>query len=124
MRTLPAFAVGLLSIGAILVMFLPTSAIAGTTTTVIGWLIPDGPHWNNGIGAFVFPIMGVALFAGMGRVLQLEGDFGVTLVLAGLTIGGLLAMLSINASSNNVLPFTLVIIPGVDLLIWVWKGGG
>ena len=99
-------------------------AYANVTSTVTGWLFPDGTHWNNGIGALIFPIMGVGLFAGMGRVLDLEGSFSVTLILAGLTVGGLLSMLSLNASSTNVIPFALVIVPGIDLLIWIWKGGG
>lgn len=102
---------------------LPAYALS-TTTAITGWLFPDAAHWNNGFGALLFPIVGVGLFAGMGRIVGLTGDFSVTLILAGLTVGGLLAMLSLNASTNNVLPFALVLVPGVDLVIWMWKGNG
>ena len=116
---------GLIGAGLLFISF-PTIkvAFATSTSTVTGWLVPDGTHFNNAIGALLFPIIGVGMLAGMGRVIGLEGDFGVTLVLAGLTIGGLVSMLSLNANSSNVLPFALVVVPGADLLIWQWKGGG
>ena len=67
----------------------------------------------------------VGLFAGMGRILGLEGDLGVTLVLIGLTTGGLMGILALgNSTAGNLIPFALIIVPGVDLLLWVWKGGG
>jgi hypothetical protein len=116
---------GVLTLGlAGLAFILLPSPVHAVTITVTGWLVPDGTHFNNGIGALLFPIIGVGLFAGMGKVLDLEGDFGVTLILAGLTVGGAIGMLQIGASSSNVLPFALVVVPGVDLLVWMWKGGG
>ena len=94
-----------------------------STTTIIGWLVPDGAHWNNGIAAMLFPIIGVALFSIMARLLDQPGDMVVTFSLVGLTMGALVGMLSINASSSNVIPFAMPVVAAIDLVLWLWQGG-
>ena len=94
-----------------------------TTTTVTGWLIPDSAHFNNGIGALLFPLIGVGLFTSFPLILGYRGDLVVTMALVGLTIGSVMGMLSLTGSSNSVIPFALPVVAGADLLLWLWKGG-
>ena len=59
--------------------FFPSvSASTPTTTTLTGWLFPDGTHFNNAIAAILFPIIMVGAFTALGRVLGVDGDFNVT----------------------------------------------
>ena len=94
-----------------------------TTTTVTGWLVPDSTHFNNGIGALLFPLVGIGLFTSFPLILGYRGDLVVTMALVGLTIGSIMGMLSLTGSSNSVIPFALPVVAAADLLLWLWQGG-
>ena len=122
---LSGLAVGGIGVLAFLSVGLASPAFATTTTTIIGWLAPDGAHFNSGIPVLMWAMLGVALFTIVGRAMDLHGDVVVTLALLGLVLGSLMGMLSLgNSTIGNSLPFALPVVAGADLVLWLWQGGG
>ena len=102
-----------------------TTSFGASTTSVTGFLAPDGAHFNVGVSVLVWALLGVGLFTIMARVLDLHGDVIVTLALVGLVFGSLFGMLSLgNSTVGNSLPFALPVVAGVDLILWLWQGSG
>lgn len=112
---------GLCLLGIAFIASSPGTSAAQTTTSIVGWLAPSGAQWNVGIPVLIFALAGVALFSMMARFLDLKniGSFA----LLGLFVGSLLGILSLgNSTAGNVTPFGLIVIAGVDLVLYLWRG--
>lgn len=93
-----------------------------TTTTIIGWNVPDVTNLTNGIFAFLVPMAVMGLTVTMANLLGNKGSSNTFLMKFGLFVGCLLGMLSLNASAANVIPLALPIVAGIYLVTYLWKG--
>ena len=97
-----------------------------TTTTVIGWNVPNGTTFNNGLEILLFPLITMGLFVALPMVLGRKGDFVVTMALLGMLVGSIFGMLTITLSgvgSTGVIPFGVTVTSAVLFGVWMWKGG-
>lgn len=94
-----------------------------TTTTVIGWNVPSGTTFNNGLLFLIMPLAVMGLFAGFPMLFEQRGDIIVTLALIGFSIGSIAGLLSLTASNTTAYPFAIPIIAVLLLIFWIWRTG-
>ena len=104
-------------------IYLPSPAAAFySTTTVIGYAIPDATHLGYGVFLFIMPIAILALFLGLARGMDIGGPSGSFLIRFALLIGSLLGMLSLTASPLNYVPIAFPVVSALYVLTYLWKG--
>ena len=99
-----------------------SKAFADTTSTITGWLVPDGTHFGNSMILAILP-MGVMVF--MTWVVKgafgVEGDIGVYFALAGLLAGTVLSDLSASGSNTNAVPFADIFVVALLFFLYWWN---
>ena len=98
-----------------------------TTSTVIGWNVPSGTTFSNGLEVLVFPLVMMGLFVAIPIAFDRKGDFVVTMALLGMLVGSIFGMLTITltgAGSTGVIPFGVLVTSGILFGVWMWRGGG
>lgn len=110
---------------AMLLYFVPRlpEAIAATTTTVTGWNVPSGTTFQHGLVALVLPMATMSLFASLPMIVDQRGPIVVTMALIGLTLGSIIGMMSLTATGATDISFGFVVVSGLFLVLWLWKGG-
>lgn len=102
------------------------TTISGTvyvysTTSVIGWLMPDSAHFSNSLLLTIFPLMGMVLVVMIPKMFHRKGDVVVYFALGGLFLGSILADMSTNNSPTNAVPFGIIVTIGILLFCWWWN---
>ena len=125
-QIVPLVALGLMAFALIIYAgpSIPSVMASTITTTIIGWNVPNATNLGNGIVALILPFTVMAMFAGIPLLFEQRGDSIVTMALTGFTIGSVAGMLSLTAVSATIIPFAMVIVSGIFLVIWLWKGAG
>lgn len=95
--------------------------VTTTTTTIIGWNVPSGPTFSNGLLFLVMPLATMGLFAGLPMLFEQKGDIIVTLALIGFAIGTIAGLLSLTSSNTTAYPFAVAVISVFLLIVWLWK---
>lgn len=117
--------VGMLATAFLLYSIPPVLAVS--TTTVIGWNVPSGTTFGNGLQTLIFPLIGMGLFVMFPLAFDRKGDFVVTMALLGMLVGSIFGMLTITLSgvgSTGVIPFGVLVVAAIQFVVWMWKGGG
>ena len=100
--------------------------LLATTTTVIGWNVPNGTTFNNGLEILLFPLIVMGLFVALPIALNRKGDFVVTMALLGMLVGSIFGTLTITLTgtgSTGVIPFGVIVASAILFVVWMWKGG-
>jgi hypothetical protein len=98
-------------------------AFATTTITITGWNVPSGTTFGHGLVVLLLPMATMALFAGLPLMVEQRGPIVVTMALIGLTIGSVIGMMSLTATGPTDISFGFVVVSGLSLILWLWKGG-
>ncbi|MDE1824341.1 MAG: hypothetical protein KGH74_03510 [Candidatus Micrarchaeota archaeon] len=120
--SLVLFPVSVIIALAFVLWFFSPPVLAVVTTTITGWNFPNATTFNNGLGALIFPMVGMGIFVSIPVLLDRKGDFVVTMALLGMVIGSVFGMLTLAGSSGTV-PFGILVTNALLFFIWVWKGG-
>jgi hypothetical protein len=92
------------------------------TRTVIGWNVPDAPHFDNALILFLLPLFFFSLLGLLPLLFDYKGDFVVTLGLTGLLGGAVIGTLAISDVPSISVPFAIIGVGAVLLILWLWKG--
>lgn len=95
--------------------------VTTTTTTIIGWNVPSGTTFSNGVLFLLMPLATMGLFAGFPMLFEQRGDIIVTLSLVGFAVGSVAGLLSLTASNTTAYPFAIPVIAVFLLIMWLWK---
>jgi hypothetical protein len=124
---LPAFAI----MGLAFVLFLSPVSLAIYTTTItttilststdIGWLVPDATHFVNSLLILMVPLAAMSMFVILGRAFKLRGDTGVYVALIGITMGSFIADLTAGSAATLAIPFADGVLGGVLFFLWWWN---
>lgn len=115
-------AIGLMAAGFILYLFPSIPIAAATTTTIIGWNVPNATTFGHGLIELILPLAGMGLFASFPLMVEQKGSMVVTMSLIGLLAGNLLGMMSLSATDPTDISFAFPIVAGMFLVLWLWKG--
>lgn len=113
----------LMGLGFFLYLDIPVAyAVITTTTTIIGWNVPSGATFGNGLIALILPMVTMPMFAAFPLMFDQRGDIIVTMALVGFTAGALIGMLGTQLAVNPTsIPFAMVILSGLLLGVWIWR---
>ena len=95
-----------------------------TTTTITGWNVPNGTTFQHGLVVLILPLATMGLFAGLPLIVDQRGSIVVLMALIGLTLGGIIGMMSLSAVATTDISFGFVVVSGLYLFLWLWKGQG
>lgn len=101
---------------------IPVATAFPLTTTITGWNIPSANTLSIGLIPLLLPLATMGIFAGIPLALEQRGSFVVTMAFAGLLIGSILGMLSLNGSNPGLITFALPVTIGIFLVLHLWKG--
>lgn len=95
-----------------------------TTTTLTGWNVPNGTTFGHGLVVLILPLATMGLFAGLPLMVDQRGPIVVLMALIGLTLGGIIGMMSLSSVAATDVSFGFVVVSGLYLFLWLWKGQG
>jgi hypothetical protein len=122
-RFLPTAFVGGLAVAALaFIMGTVSPAFASTTTTtIVGWLVPDSTHFANSLLLIMLPLAGLGFFVWIARLFKVTGDAGVYWSLSGLFVGALVTTLPANGTNTNAISFGYIVLIAMLLFLWWWN---
>ena len=94
------------------------------TTTITGVNAPDATHISNAFIPMAIPLVFGGLMVLASTLLKLEGDFVITLWLAGFFMGSLFGMLLLNGGTTGFIPVAITGVAGTFLFLWIYRGAG
>jgi hypothetical protein len=99
----------------------PYAAAQTSTSTIIGWLVPDSSHFSNSLLITIFPLMGMVILVTMLMVFHRKGDIVVYFALGGLLAGSLFADVGTGSSSTPGVPFADILVCGLLIFLYWWN---
>ena len=103
---------------------IPTAFGTTSTSTITGWNVPDMTHLTYSLFPLILPLGMAAFFVSFAMYFKTKGDFVVTLLLIGLSIGSTFGMLGSGGpgSSTANIPIAQTILTWFITALWIWQG--